>query len=296
MRLPARVLLALPLLAALVAAGCGSTSSGPAGSIPTVKIQEYVGDGHHGTKALPPFWPLSGAQTAPVRPQTALSGLTISASPRTSNVLPRSTDWYYVPPLNTGGEVLVTVQPTNKRDSDLYVLEGRADWFTDDATTLGYSNRAPSGSGDVIAGGYAPDWVRFGFLSATDGFPAAYVAIYGDPIGASGGRYFTVEADWAHITFANQAAATGTLQAGDSNWFMLWADPETAYTARLSAVTGDPDLYVYGGTSSEFVGSSTGGGGGTVAFTSAAGSGWLAYCCRVYAYSACKYSFRVTSP
>ena len=279
--------------AGLVLLGC-SGSSDLAGGAHGVKIQEYVGDGHGGTKPWPSFLPRSGSPAQPVTTQVAAPALAHYAAYVTDSVEQMNVSWYRLPAVSTATTWVVTVQPTANRDSDLYMIEGNAAAFGDGANYRGSSNRLPTASGELTRGvGYAPDWAYMTTTGSTAGHPSAFIAVYGVPDLNLGSRPLRIEADIAGNLYPNGSARAGSLAAGNSLWFYFYGLGSSQYTVKLSAVQGDPDLYVYGQRSIDFLGKDTNAGNGQFAFTSPTDK---FYFVRVYAYNGCKYALRVLRP
>ena len=285
------LLLALPVL---VLAGCSASLDSQSGSIEVgqgVKIQEYVGDGHGGTKPWPAFLPGLGDEATAVQPQAVPEALANNGACIAGTAPAGWANWFAVP-VGTTGSWVITLQPTGLQEVDLYVLEGRSSDFTDGADCKAYSNRATTPfPSDHVKGGYAPDWVA-PWLAGWLRSPSAYVAVAGPASGLTAGS-FTIEADRPGGLSVGGASSAGSLAAGNSRWFTIWATFGTSYSVVLSSLGGDPDLYVYENTSTEYVTGSAASGGATVSFAAAeAGFHYI----RVYAYNDCKYVIHVTSP
>jgi len=278
-------------LVVLVLGGCGSNSGGSGGMVDTSgKIGEYVGDGHGGTKPLPDFAKLlpGGDQ---VQTQALPTLLSNGATHKYTNVPSQQANWFCLPVLTSAATWLVTVQQLNNEDVDLFLLDGNS-FYTSNATTLGYSDRTPSGGTTDVVDGNVPDWVAYTFAGATGGNPGAQIAVRGMP-GAPDPKHFNIEADIVPQLFVNGSGKAGTLALRDSNWFYFNALNGIQYTVRLTAISGDPDIYVYSATSTAFIDKSVVSGGGNVTFTaSGAGRRYI----RVHAFTAGKYSVKVTSP
>jgi len=287
--------LAFLVLALVVPAltGCSSSLDSQTGDIVVghgVKIQEYVGDGHNGTKPWPSFLPGLN-ETLTVQPQAVPETLANNGACVAGTVPTGWANWYAVPPSVTGYWV-VTLQPTGTAEVDLYAMEGHSTDFADGVACKAYSNRASTPfPSDHVKGGYAPDWVA-PWLAGWIHSPSAYVAVVGPADGATAGS-FTVEADRPGALTVGGASSAGSLAAGNSRWFDIWCTLGTAYTVTMNAISGDPDLYIYENSSTEYVTGSAAAGGATATFT-AAEMGF--HFIRVYAYNDCKYSIRVTSP
>jgi len=291
MRTPPVVAVAVPLLVVPLIAGCGATSA-PTNAVGAgVKIQEYLGDGHGGAKPWPSFLPLAGA---PVQPAAVPEQLEDNHSCLVGSVAAGWVNWYALEPRAGATTWVVTLQPTANADSDLYLLEAYGPNYTDGADCRGYSNRSPNGvNHDRVKGSYAPDWVRLGIASmGVPTTPPAYMAIYGSQADAAAKPY-TLEADAAGRLTVGGGASAGSLAAGNSRWFYFAALVGHDYTVTVSAVSGDPDLYVYQDASTEYVTGSAARGGATVSLRATAS---ISHYMRVYGYNDCGYSIRVTSP
>jgi len=281
---------------ALIVAGCSGTGDGGGPGEAGVKIAEYVGDGHGGTKPLPPFLTAPSGSAGEVTTQVAAPVLNHNTPYVADTVEQTNVSWYRLPAVSVATCWVVTVQPTANLDSDLYMIEGNASAFGDGADYRGSSNRLPTASGELTRGvGYAPDWAYTSTTGTTGGHPSAFIAVYGVPDLNLGARPFRIEADMAGVLYAGGAARAGSLTAGNSLWFYFYgALSGTAYTVKLTAVQGDPDVYVYGQRSIEFIGKDISAGNGQVHFTTATYDKY--YFIRVYGYNNCKYSIKVTSP
>ena len=283
------------VLLAVAIGGCGSTSDQPGDGAQGIKIAEYVGDGHGGAKPLAFPFPQPGEESQPVQTQTTPAVLYPNATCKVGAVVRRAISWFALPALTESAWWVVTLQPTANEDTDLYVLRGRGDQYAD-PKCLGYSNRLPNGSQpDKVKGlGLAPDWVPF-LVSVGDGagFPAAEIAVLGVYSGPTVHR-FTIEADRPTFLGVNGTGRSGTLAAAsNSQWWAFNGTNGTHYTVKLIALSGDPDMFTYANAATGFVGAQTATGGGTVAFTATQNA---LYHIRVYAYTACRYTIRVTTP
>ena len=188
--------------------------------------------------------------------------------PKTQLVVRKRISWYDLPQTKVGahlGMPVITVQPTANEDADLYVLEGSGADFGDGAGLIGSSTRLPSASGG-IAGGYAPDWVAWE-AGRTRGAPTAQVAVYGDVDDPAVRKHYLIETDWAWELQVDGTPLRpgGQVQFG-SDWNFFEAHSGNPYTVHMTAHAGDPDLYVYGDESTEYVGGDATVGGGSVAF------------------------------
>ncbi len=267
-------------LAALL--GCGSGPGNPGGTADvslTGKIQEYVGDGHGGTKLWPSVLPKPGSDAAATMPFRLLYSL----NPKPDRVVRKRISWYDLPKTKTSdlpGMPVVTLQPTADEDTDLFVFEGDAGDYYDGADILGFSDRYPTGDGQVTDG-YVPDWVAFG-AGRTRGYPTAEIAVYGYGDDPSPTMDYFIEADWAwELTVDGSSLQPGAQVQYGSDWNYFWATSGNDYTVHMTAHNGDPDLYVYEDASSEYVGGDATVGGGSVSFT-AATTGWHFF--RIYGY------------
>ena len=287
------------LLLIWVLAGC-SSSSGPGsgsdlvGSEAAFKIAEYVGDGHNGTK--PPWtalFPVPGQQGVEVQTQGSPTKLTIGANYVYANVYPTAVNWYYLAAIGPhAAQVLVTMQPVHNRDADLYLLNGKPYMAP---AVLAYSTRYPLvGQPDPVNGvNYAPDWCYYDFAD-TAGYVASQIACFGVKDGVSGARYFRLEADMPWGMTVNGAALSGHhTTTGQSVWYRFTGQAGHNYTVHLTAVSGDPDVYCYGNSSTTFKGKSVVSGGGDVA-VAATSTGY--HFSRVYAYNNCTWNISVTEP
>jgi len=298
---------ARPALAALLAplawyvAGCSSGSSpdpvsGPLGE--GVKIQEYVGDGHGGTKSWPALLPQAGEAEGP---PAALSLQPVQTQARPTPLADNTRRaWSYVPRAAVNwfavefaaARWVVTLQPTTNVDTDLYLLDGSAPTYTDGAGCFGSSTRVPQVSDhDRVKGSYAPDWVYFQ-IGGNRNAPACFAAVYG-PDAETERKVFTIEADRAIALPPNLSSYAASLRVGDSRWFWFMTQRGEDYTVRLTASEGDPDLYVYRAFSDQYLTGSAARGGAEVSFTAEFGSLHLI---RVYAYTDCRYGIRALSP
>lgn len=290
------------LVAAAMVAGCGGTGSlaGPSDpafrqiglNVPQVmpmwSVEEYRGDGHGGTKPIPDL-----VRNPEVSPQLTPPKLRMRTPPRNAQVPYAMTDWYYIQPIAAASiNLVVLVQPTSNTDSDLFVLEAIGSGYDDGASVLGYSNRLPQDVDNVSAvGGYAPDWVAFN-VTNTSGYPAAQVAIYGYSTGTS---YYTVEVDKTRILTLNGPWINDQVAHLASDWFQFSATAGTQYTVQVNATGGNPDFYVYEGSSTAYAGGNENLGGGTVTYTATVdGTHYV----RVIGASpgATYYQIKVTSP
>ena len=278
----------------VVLAGCGSTSVSDgvvADHGGSLKIVEYVGDGHGGTKPL--LFPLaeSPVPSAVVTPQAGATLLNYGANYTYTNVAAKAINWYYLPKLTAAATVLVTMQPAHSKDADLYLLNGRGN-LNDGMECVAYSNRSPGSGVDVpAAGGWAPDWAAYA-SAASDDWPAAYVACYGYP-GDTGARYFRLEADLVEALTVNGATLNGSLGVGQSAWYVFPATTGLACRVGIAALSGDPDIYIYNGNADGFVQMLTGTGSAYSGFTATATA---SHYVRVYAASTCTYGIRVLQP
>lgn len=276
--------IALALLAGVLS-GCGG-SVGINDQAPAEgKIEEYVGDGHGGTK---PIFDLSGFLVG-VIPQTVGSTLSDGSSYTSSSVQAGDVSWYRLAPQAAQTAWIVTLQPTANEDSDLRMFQWRGSktgW-----TQIGLSTRLPSTSTSDAprGGGYAPDWACG---TAVPNYPVQ-VAVYGDPTTA-GYKHYRVEADIVVNLPLNVETDDEYLSRYNSDWFRFAATAGKHYTVRLTAVSGDPDFYVYKSSSTGYVTRSEATGGGSAGFTANADT---RYYIRVYGYeSSNRYTLKLTSP
>jgi len=288
--LTAAVLMAAGL-AGLIA-GCSGGSGSVAGPVAQgLKISEYVGDGHGGTKPWPSLLPLVAG---PVQPAATPEVVGNNDACLTGSVAAGWVNWYALEPRSGGTDWIVTLQPTANADSDLYLMEAYGGGYDDGAACRGYSNRSPDGGNrDRVKGSYAPDWVHMGIMAIGEPTtPPAYIAVYGSSADDLAKPY-TLEADAAGRLTVDGAASAGSLNAGNSRWFSFSALVGHDYVVTLSAVSGDPDLYIYQDASTKYVTGSAAHGGATLSLRATA---TVAHFMRVYAYNDCKYSIKVTSP
>jgi len=258
-------------------------------------IQEYVGDGHGGVKPWPALIPRPADS---VTDQISRMGypLHYGDPPATQFVRKRQISWYRSWTLTTVGQphtVVITLQPTADEDTDLFVLEASGGDYYDGADVLGFSDRTPDGTAPdpAVPAGYAPDWVAF-TTGATGGFPAAQVAVYGFDTTVTR-SHFQIEADLARKLTVNGAARSGGSPTNDSAWYWFSATSGTQYTVNMTDKSGDPDLFVYGATSSDFIDLDDGTTNASISFTATAtGRHYV----RVAAYDADTHDVAVTSP
>jgi len=279
--------------AVLILGGCSDNSTGPGEAVGTAgKIAEYVGDGHDGTKTLPPFLSLAPAQLEQVQTQAMATLLNNAAHHVTSTVPAQQANWFSLPAVTSACTWIVTLQQLSNEDADLFVLDGMA-YYASGAATLGHSNRIPyePGSDDRVDAN-VPDWVAHIYTGGTSGHPGAYIASFGMGDGAAL-KHFNIEADIVPQLLVNGAGKAGTLALRDSNWFWFNGLNGVPYSVRMTAMSGDPDIYVYGDTSSKFRDKNTASGSGTVVFTANATQ---RHYIRLHAFTAGKYSIKVTSP
>jgi len=241
-------------VAVLILGGCGSS---PERSLPGerqdygVKIEEYVGDGHGGTRPWPALIPQPGGPTGfaaapgaePVHTQSLATLLRDNAACIADWVGQAAVNWCAVDP--RVGRWVVTLQPTTLDDVDLYVLEGSgADFGDGNAAVYDFSTRTPAVHRDRLRGRYAPDWVAFAQQAETN-HPAAFVAVYGLDLD-TGQKEFTIEADRAGYLEVDGRSSANSLRARNSRWFYFLGEALVEYEVLLTATEGDPDLYVYG--------------------------------------------------
>ena len=81
----------------------------------------------------------------------------------------------------------------------------------------------------------------------------------------------------------------GGVGAGQSAWYRLTVYSSDPYNIYLTAVSGDPDLFVYHQDASGWVASDTTVGSGSAGFTAGAGPYYL----RVYGFTRSAYSLYV---
>ena len=271
--------------------GCSSSSTEPAiDQVLEPRIEEYVGDGGGSLKPWPDFLGLSAVDS----PAVVAPKLKYAAPPKIGKVARKQVSWYRLQANNATPHWIVTLQPaTDDEDTDLYVLEGKAKDFDDGAETLAYSRRDPSRS-DTITGRGAPDWVCL-TPDPSAGWPAGHVAVLGvneDPAV----KHFWIELDGRNVILANGGTDSRSVSQYDSHWFVLNASLGAQYTVTLQDTgAGDPDLYVYGGAATKFIGAHANTGNGSVTFTATEVGD---HNIRVYGYSPNPngYTIEVTSP
>ena len=291
--LPAASML-FALLVLLAVSGCGSNSTPSAiDQVLEPRIDEYVGDGGGSLKPWPDFLgPLGHDSPSVVAPK-----LKYGDPPKTGKVARKQVSWYRLQAISrqdNGAEAIITLQPlAGDEDTDLFVLEGRANNFDDGADALVFSRRAPSAS-DTITGGGAPDWVCRTMLSSA-GWPGGHVAVLGvNEVPAV--KHFRIEMDPTLGVQANDPVRTASVARYDSVWYNFSGTAGTQYTVVLDDTgAGDPDVFIYGDGPTKFIGKDTSSGDASIPFT-ATETG--AHYIRIYGYSANPngYSIEVTSP
>ncbi len=291
---------ALAGLLAVLFTGCSGTGvmDDPGEALEIARVDEYVGDGGGSAKPWPPGLPSVGAHgSAPVDEETVNTQavaqlLRFGVAPITANVPLRQVNWFRIPALAQARRVMVTLQPLQDEDADLYILGGSPLTYESGAL-MGASRRVPTIDSDTV-NGFAPDWVALD-MGPTNNFPTAQVAVVGNSI-PSDKTQFTIEVDRIHQLIANGGSLTHSIAGGQSNWYSFLAQSGKQYTVRLQNVTqGNPDAYAYGDTSDEFEAKNTTSGGGDVVFTANVGS---QHYIRVYGAAAGpnKYQIRVQQP
>jgi len=279
-------------MAALVLGGCGENTGSPSGVYAAGgKIAEYVGDGHDGTKPPPPFLSLAPAQLEQVQTQAMATQLNNAAHRVASTVPVQQANWFSLPAATSACTWIVTLQQLAGEDGDLFLLKSNQ-LYASGAPLLASSTRLPdSGQVDVVDGN-VPDWVAYTVPGQTSGYPVGYPVVYG-AMGGAALKHFNIEADTVPQLLINGAGKAGTLALRDSNWFWFNGLNGVPYSVRMTAMSGDPDIYVYGDTSSKFRDKNTASGSGTVVFTANATQ---RHYIRLHAFTAGKYSIKVTSP
>lgn len=275
----------LVVLCVVLLPGCGgSGNTAPGVNEAGLKIREFAGVGYTGVKPSPFPLPDDGQ----MQTQSVASKLALNQVPLSGLVPPALINWYRIPPVTNSQSVVVTVQPTENKDSDLFAFEaGVGGVYADNMLTLGFSRRTPTDDYD-----YSPDWASFGVTGGT-GLPVANIAVNGFQ-NEAGDKHYKVEADVLRTVVVNGPAKTGSVVASDSHWYQFGDTNGVHYTITGTAVTGDPDIYVYQGNSAGFIGSANGIGSGSVPFTATAtGTVFV----RVYGFNGSNnYSLTVTSP
>ena len=274
----------------LAVSGCGSNSTSSAvDQVLEPRIQEYVGDGGGSLKP----WPDLLGVAIGDRPGVVAPKIRWGNSPKADKVPRKQVSWYRLEAFDTWTPYLiVTVQPTANEDSDLYLLEGKGKDFDDGVQLVASSRRAPSDP-DATAGGYAPDWVAYQ-TTHTHGWPAGYVAIAGvneEPAT----KHYRIEVDAASAISVNGPQETSAVCQYESHWWVFDVAPGTHYTVTMTPTSGDPDVFVYGGTSSDFIGSDTTAGTAVIPFIAASAD---RHHIRIYGYGSSSngYTLEVTSP
>lgn len=201
------------LLAAAVAiatiAGCGGSGT-PSATTATARIQEFVGAGYSGEKPGGLVWDAAfkpGTKNVPAL-------LPLNAAPVTGSVPQGQISWYRLPVYGSARRVVITLQPTDGDDSDLYVLRT---WSTLGAL-LGQSIRTPVPSDPDSNFIGAPDWVYLEF-PADASHAAGQVAVYGPVGGPYPTRDFRLEVDLINSLTADGAFLHGKVPAGSSQWY-----------------------------------------------------------------------------
>lgn len=257
-----RTAVAVVILIAMAAAlgGCGGGSS--SGTAAKARIQEFVGAGYSGEKPGGcEFTPATGAAGAKTLP--ALLGL--NAAPAAGTVPVRQVSWYRLAAYPTDRKVVITLQQLAPEDSDLFVLSSAP--YLSGANLLGSSTRSASGGdGDVCDAG-VPDWL-FLSLPAPNDNPAAQIAVYGvnnDPAL----KHYQLAIDTVTTLAVDAVAAVhGSVPEFDSRWYRFRPTVGQTYDVYAALASGsDPDLFVYRGSATGFVGADTTAGTAHVRFT-----------------------------
>lgn len=283
-------------VSALLLAGCGGSGLAPKladelGTILPGKIIEYEGDGHGGTK---PFPAAVLAAPANVETQAISTRLQVGGAAKVGKTQKRRVNWYCIDPHTLNAWLVVTVQPLSANDADLYIIEPTGSDYVDGADCYRYSDRLPTDNGDHPKDlGYAPDWVCWR-NDIPSPFPSAQVAVYGPEDAGPAFRRYLIECE--QVRSIPPGGRRDSVGHRNSNWYRIW-EPSggVQYTVSLTDVTGDPDLFVYRGSSTNFIDSDISPGGGSVTFT-APTLGY--YYMRVYGYAdgLSRYTITVTSP
>lgn len=270
------------LLATLLLAGCSGSSRDSAPGLTAMKMDDYRGVGYEGIKP----GPFPELQSAEVETRALPNPLRINQPPVFAEVPAGVLSFYRIPGLTVSKTLVVTLQPGNTEDSDLFCMEGTGSTYSDGADCLGYSRRVPT---DFYP--YSPDWVAF--TATPSALPVSYVAVYG-MASPTGNKRYRIEADSLWSLAVNGPSKSFTLPTTDSHWYKFSATNGTQYTVNVVANTGDPDIYVYSGDSAGYVGRNTAGGSGSFTFTASATK--LHYV-RVFGYQTSNnYTVSVTSP
>ncbi len=271
----------------MLLAGCGG-SAVPAGPISDAgKVEEFLGDGGGAAKPLPAFLEATEAESdkrlpTPLRPRQL---------PLRASVPEGRVNWFDAELSVGNAHYVCLVQPpaptSNMADPDLYVL-----YPLDVKAALRVpppSRRAPSG------GNNPPDWVAWDVRD-----PGVHqIAVVGySAAGASPADVpFDVELDQSRKLQPGGSALgvhprEGKLRQRDSNWFHFRATAGVRYTVTLRTLSGDADLYVYGATSSDFIGQSLAGGTSNDEVQFVATANGMCHV-RVYGYQESDYRIRV---
>ncbi|MEI6499505.1 MAG: pre-peptidase C-terminal domain-containing protein [Armatimonadota bacterium] len=220
---------------------------------------------------------VSPATSPTVNTANAL-GLTLGAAPVAGALLQGQTS-LYTATLQSAHTYVVTLQSVAAdEDSDLYVFRPVAAG----RTLIGSSRLGHTSSTTAKA-----DWV--GFVSQNAGAHPLEVRAFA-PTTATHPDRFRIEAIEA-TQLAPGASASATVAATANQWRWFSANNGTQYRVTLTPSSGNPNLYVYGATSSLLRGSSTHTSGADVVTFTANASG--RHYVRVYGGSASSYSLKV---
>jgi hypothetical protein len=255
-----RVLAAVVCGAALAVllAGCGGSGGDePTGLVAADGVDEYVGDGHHGTKPLPE---LLGLPEGQVRTQAAATAIALGFPPLNGKVPAKAVNWYRIPPVGVTRPLVVSLQPTHGEDSDLYVFAGSGAGYAPGATCLGSSTRLPTG-GDDQTHSFVTDWVAFD-AKPSSGAPAAQIAVWGVPGGATPCRYRTECSPVWGLTVNSPTPKGATVGYQDSHWYRFAVQAGQSYwiDVMLQSAEADVDIFAYLGKSTRYLGKSAVGG------------------------------------
>lgn len=258
--------LVLVCLAVVLVAGCGGSNPGKDG----LASQEADTAASLDAGVLPAALKLDSA-LLPAGSKALGKALVFSAAPLLSKVDAGQVSWFRLPILPAAKDLIVTLSQMWEVNTDLYVQgTPSAGAFG----VLGSSTRTATRPDHQDYSDFSvPDWV---FLSRPISAPASagQVAVYGVPGGVAAPKEFRIELDAVPTLVADGAVLHSTATRYDSRWFRFKTVAGTYYVVLLTTVAdGDPDLFVYDGSSTGPVLMNNSGGGGSTAFT-AAKAGW----------------------